>query len=265
MKDLTEWANADGSISPEIEELFRAAQPTREMTEAERLRSTASVRAIAATPAPTWPAIIAKNVLAVVLGMFTAGALFGGGSSFDSKILEEKRPTANDEPPLIALAPEDEAPAPVVIAEDKQISRNEPKMSPKLAEQTAIVPINRRATQKVATQKPLARAPSPGADAAVVNDPPPPDEDTLARELMFLEKARAAVASKPADTLDLLDAYAREFPAGRHVLAREVLAIDALLKLRRKAEARARAEALLPRASGTPFEARVQKQLDEAK
>lgn len=267
MKDLTEWANADGSIPQEIVKLFRGAQPTRGMTEVERLRSGEAIRAIAATPAPTWPAIFTKNTLAVVLSMSTAGAFIGGGSH--TKVLEEKHSATTIAAPFVSLAPEDEAPAPAVTAQNDVKPLNAAHSPPRLEEPTKKIPRIRVAKHTAPMEKPATEQPPPVVDAVAENNAPEngttPDEDTLARELGLIEKARAALRTNPSETLELLNGYPKQFPAGRHVFTREVLTIDALLKLGRKAEARARAESLLPRVAGTPFEARVQKQWEEAK
>jgi len=98
--------------------------------------------------------------------------------------------------------------------------------------------------------------------------PPPPlapprvDGDSLAREAAMLEHARAVLDQSPAVTLERLEAHRTEFPSGELAMERELLAIDALSRLGRSAEARARGEAMLQAAPGSIYDARVRAILD---
>ncbi len=73
----------------------------------------------------------------------------------------------------------------------------------------------------------------------------------------MLDKARALLGSDPDAALAVLDAHAAAYPAGHMSLERELLALDALRRLQRVSEARARGESLLERARGSIYEARV--------
>jgi hypothetical protein len=74
-------------------------------------------------------------------------------------------------------------------------------------------------------------SPSPGA---VAPSSPPPNEGSL------LLRARQALDVDPGATLALTQEHARRFPAGTLAPEREVLAIEALARLGRTSEARAR-------------------------
>jgi hypothetical protein len=87
-------------------------------------------------------------------------------------------------------------------------------------------------------------------------------EDTLAREVALLERARAHFDGDPASTLAILDEHARSFPSGKLAMERELLALDALERLGRKTEARARASRLLALARGSLYEARIRAHLE---
>ncbi len=132
-----------------------------------------------------------------------------------------------------------------------------------------------------------ARAPSPPPPAAPPAPPPPPASaappappaaprppqllarasaeapDPLAEEAALLERARAALGASPAEALALTEAHAARFPAGKLGMEREIVAIDALRRLGRRDEARARGEALLARTQGSLYEARVHKLLED--
>jgi hypothetical protein len=62
-----------------------------------------------------------------------------------------------------------------------------------------------------------------------------------ASELELMHDAKAALASDPGHALSLLNRLAKLYPSGVLAQEREVLAIDALLRLGRKSEANARA------------------------
>jgi hypothetical protein len=61
------------------------------------------------------------------------------------------------------------------------------------------------------------------------------------RELPLLTRAQAALPADPAGALALCEEHARTYPAGTFAQEREVIAIDALVRLGRRDEARSRA------------------------
>jgi hypothetical protein len=83
----------------------------------------------------------------------------------------------------------------------------------------------------------------PGATAGVAA---PPNEGAL------LLRARQELASDPAGTLALTDEHARRFPGGTLAPEREVLAIEALVRLGRTPDARARLAAFHDRFPQSP-------------
>jgi hypothetical protein len=68
------------------------------------------------------------------------------------------------------------------------------------------------------------------------------EDNSPAAELALLEKAQDALRSRPAEALALTNEHARRFPKGSYAQEREVIAIEALAKTGRTAEARARAD-----------------------
>ncbi len=101
---------------------------------------------------------------------------------------------------------------------------------------------------------------APLADDAT--EPPPRAPDSLAEEAALLERARGALASSPGEALARTEEHAARFPSGKLGMERELVAIDALRRLGRRAEARARAESLLGRAHGGLYEPRLRQLLD---
>lgn len=74
-----------------------------------------------------------------------------------------------------------------------------------------------------------------------------PLEDALAKELALLDEARLALSSSPAKALVLLDTHHREFPRGALLLEANLLRVETLLALGRRADAEAVAKRLRAR------------------
>lgn len=78
-----------------------------------------------------------------------------------------------------------------------------------------------------------------------------------ASEDALLHRAHAASLSDPRKALALTAEHARRFPNGMLVQEREVLAIEALARLGRRDDARARATAFSASYPGSPYQSRV--------
>jgi hypothetical protein len=104
--------------------------------------------------------------------------------------------------------------------------------------------------------------PSPPTEAAPIAAAeewkPPSAQPWPATELALVRKAQDALRSTPAAALSLADELAARFPAGVLSQEREVIAIEALIELRRPDEARARAARLLGAVPGTAYRPRVE-------
>jgi hypothetical protein len=103
----------------------------------------------------------------------------------------------------------------------------------------------------------LAEAVAPAAQEA------PQPVDPLAREAAMLEQSRAMLGSNPGGALEELDRYTERFPAGRLTIESGLLAVEALKRLGRIEEARARGAALLEQARGSLYEARIRTLMSE--
>lgn len=89
-------------------------------------------------------------------------------------------------------------------------------------------------------------------------------EDRLARELGLVDGARAKLASNPAAALRELERHVAEFPNGQLSAEREILAVDALLRLGQVERARARGKSLSERAPHSSAARRIESLLREA-
>jgi outer membrane protein assembly factor BamD (BamD/ComL family) len=80
-------------------------------------------------------------------------------------------------------------------------------------------------------------------------------------ELSLLQRSRASLRGDAAAALQLAEQHARDYPAGLFVQERELLAIQALLKQRRDAEAATRAERFVAAYATSAYAARVREML----
>lgn len=119
-------------------------------------------------------------------------------------------------------------------------------------------------------------APPPSAPASappplVHEDLPAPSASTKpkpvaadpAGEVPLLQSAQDALASDPAKALALCNEHARKFPNGTVAQEREVIAIDALLRLGNRPAAKARANRFNASYPGSPHARRIAKLLGE--
>lgn len=87
-------------------------------------------------------------------------------------------------------------------------------------------------------EAPPAMAVDAGKPAVVRPQPRPvEDADSLARELALLDAARGHLAANPQKSLASLDDYAREFPRGAMKTEAQLMRVETLLALGRRAEA----------------------------
>jgi hypothetical protein len=129
-----------------------------------------------------------------------------------------------------------------------------------------------KAEREVAPMPTVAEAPAVVPAPAIIRAPQlrsPTTEateresDALEREAALLESARASLGTAPARALELAERHASSFPGGKLAIERELVAVDALERLGRHSEARARGEALLRRASGNIYEDRIRRLLEK--
>jgi len=230
MSGPTRWRDDDTS-PPEVRELLRTvkgAAGSRPLPAASRARSVARIDRMLALPAAAGLLLWLKGV-AVAAGIGVLGVVAVKGIPVPL--------TNTDAAPTVTAVATATAPATV---------------KPKPAQPPAPVPI------PSATAAPTAMVIVP-----VVVPTASAETDSLAREAAMLDRARAQLGSDPGGALTTLDAQALAFPAGHMGLERELLSVEALRRLHRDSEARARGESLLRRARGSIYEDRVRAILDE--
>jgi hypothetical protein len=104
-----------------------------------------------------------------------------------------------------------------------------------------------------------------GAPARITAARSAPSSERVRRddEFELIQRAQDKLASDPARALTILQEHARVFPAGELTQERETMAVEALVRVHRKPEAKARASALLARFPRTPYVARLESALGE--
>jgi hypothetical protein len=107
------------------------------------------------------------------------------------------------------------------------------------------------------TSLPSAPSSSAAPSAASV-EPPPPSPDT---EASLVARAQQALRDDPARALDLTERTGDRFPSGALVQEREIVALEALLRLGRSDEARERGERFLRRFPGSVHQRQVERLL----
>lgn len=101
----------------------------------------------------------------------------------------------------------------------------------------------------------VAAPPEPAVSVAPAREKPPASAQLSEAEL--LEQARLALKSDPSRALSRVSEHERRFPRGVLVQEREVLAIQALRRLGRDAEAERRAEAFAKAFPGSAFQRKL--------
>lgn len=210
----------EGPPSPELRALLESARadepsPRQLASLAAKMAPLLVVPAVAVAPAAAQAAAAGKTATAVAAAktglavkvMVTVGAVAAVGGAFQAgRVYEEKvAPPKMIERPVVVVAPP--APVPQPVVEPEPVAAPEPEPAP--------------------APKPVVRAaPKPEAEAAM------------------LEQAMASLKAGDAKkALALCERHAKQLGAnGLLVQEREVIAIEALVRLGRAADAKARAE-----------------------
>jgi hypothetical protein len=202
--------------------------------------------ASAGTAVGTTAGVGTTKLVGWVVAGFTAVALTGAGAWYvtgspgdapaPAASARDAQPRAPREPARSeATRPAEQAPPPASAAE-----LSPPNEAPEVV------------------QAPPHAAPPKGAPA------PNPRESAKSgpSEAQLLESARAALSKDPARALALAREHERRFPRGALTQEREVIAIQALARLERDAEARRRAQGFEQRFPASPHKPKVGSSVD---
>jgi len=220
MIDPPRLRDGGSHAAPELADLFRAARKPETLPSAIDARQLAKLTALGALPAAplskALPWLLAGGtvVLAGALALVTQG---------------EKAPRPAPSPPsatsaAAAVHPGSTAEAPPESPTPSEAERQFPPVPAPAVSAMPAVPA--RAARPVP-----AEAPSVSGDA-------------LAGEAKLLNEAHAVMASDPDRALAIAGEHAKRYPRGQLAAERELIRVQALVKLGRTAEAEARARAL---------------------
>jgi hypothetical protein len=216
------WVETE-EASPEVLALLRHARPSRPLDDGVRERSRRRVAALSALP-------VAAGAFFWMQHLALGAAL---GVVVTSAALVLPRALSHRDP--VASVPK----------------ANAPRTAPARPERSAV------------TEAPVARV-TPPPDAAPVERTPLPgaraadgEAQGLTREARLLERARALVSQSPSGALGALQRHEAEFPHGTLELERDLLKVEALVHLGRRAEAEKVARAIRARAPGNLYERRL--------
>ncbi|HYO96809.1 MAG TPA: hypothetical protein VER33_20000 [Polyangiaceae bacterium] len=237
MNDPRRWR--DDPTAHEMRELLRHARPPRGIDPETLRRSRLRVAGLAALPLSvgllTWlPSLALGAVAGAVVGAATLGALGSAPPAADESasaqhaIAPQRTPSARTEQARVS-----EIPAPSVVT----------------------------------TPMPGASTTAPGKRAAPLapSGHAPAAENDLVKEVALLDRARAQLPSAPQVALRILDQHRRDYAHGTLTLEREFLAVEALVRSGRRAEAQQRGHALRSRAPGSLYEQRLDALLSSSK
>jgi hypothetical protein len=210
------WLESE-QASDEVLALLRVARPPAALDEAARARSVRRVTALGLVPAVAAAASVswAQLALGATLGMLGTLATMGAAQRLldrDARAPSTVRAASSARP----------------VAESS--AELPPSAPPAIA------------TSAAATLPPF--APRSSRQAAVAEPDALQAENQLDRELALLELARGKLAASPHVALSALRDHELRFPAGQLRIEREFLIVDALVRLGRRPEAEARAQAL---------------------
>lgn len=235
----------DPAAPADVRDLVRNGGRSRALPGETRARSAARVNRLVVAPAAAGLLLWIKGV--AVAGLCAVGAV-AAVRVVPALVHGTAAPSERRNPPMSATPNSAPAGPPIVRLAPPSAASDDP--SPPAVP----APFSSHAGASQDSPRP------PATSAARASSRP--ERDPLEREAAMLEEARSALDRDPSGALAALDRHSATFPAGRLSMERELLAVEALRRLGRNAEARARGAALLARAGGSIYEARVRAMLD---
>lgn len=184
-----------------------------------------------------------KAVTAMIVG---AALVAGGGGLMLFDYASDPEPEERPSLPATIEHPEES----LTVHSDEGVPPEEPPPAPRLEPPEEPRPLQELEPSVTATTAP--RRPSPSSDRNETSEAQSPTEAEAAdsrgmSEVELIREAQTALASSPTKALGLARTHASRFPNGRLAQEREVLAIDALVRMGRADAAQRRADAFRSR------------------
>jgi hypothetical protein len=227
MNEPRRFRDADSDAPDELRELFRKAKPPSALSAATEAKLAAGVATIAATR--TLPLV---KVVPWLLGAAAiAGATFG----------------------LRAVSVHDQGRASRVAVPTGAVSQPAPSHA---------VPTPKSAVT-VNTEEEAHQPPPKATVETAAPKPSTPARDPLSAEAELLNAAHRALARDPNQALAIAREHARRYPQGQLAAERELIVVQALVKLGRTREAEARGRELRKSAPKSIYDERLDKVLGD--
>jgi hypothetical protein len=218
VSDPVRIREAGSDVPEELRELFRASSKPAPLTPAVDAMLSTRVAAMAATSAAAPTSLLVKALPWLLGGTLAVGGVATFRAHRHEAAAPQRSPAA--------------APAPEVV---------EPAGPP-----PAVAPPAPAPSTRVGTPRPIA-AKGPPADAP----------DGLVGEERLLNEAHQAVAADPHRALSLAQSHARRYPHGQLAAERQLIMIEALVKLGHHRRAEALGRALRETAPNSIYEDRL--------
>ena len=168
------------------------------------------------------------------------------------------------EPPRAAPARVIAAPATAVRVQRPAPSATEEATAAPVRSATTVRPVQAAGSASAAPVVESAAPAGTGSAASAEAAPAPGGGGDAETEAHLLQRAQDALGTNPGEALSLAEAHASKFPAGALGQEREVVAIQALLRLGRGDEARARGAKFLAAFPGSAHRRRIEALLGPA-
>ena len=276
VEDVVRWS-ADPDAPAGMRELVRAANAADSGPSAAAI---ASMRG--RVVAQLAPKAALLSVRALIVGVLVVGA---GAGIVGYALTRPGRPAARMEvpavarvespPPVAAPAPPPTAPPALDVTQTTSPATASVAPAPPVIAQRppSAKPAARAATPPPVPAARAATAPVPAAAAVetpptptVVETPPAPPSPPAVSEVTLLEQARVALRSgNSARALELTGQHATSYPDGALAEEREALAIEALAKLGRHADAAARWAKFASSYPHSNYRPRLQRTIDNSR
>jgi hypothetical protein len=231
-------ADRMGDHSGELDRLIADARQARPDAAAEARIAAGVKGAVGAAALPASPggrSVLAGAAKLTIVAVALGGALWWGLRPAPTADLPVSMPTVPVPAPVVKRPP------PTVVVE----TAPPPPVASAPRAPVVARPAPRRASANANANAADARAIAPPAEAR-------------ASEWQLVRQAREALGADPSASLRLTAEHARLYPRGALTQEREVIAVDALVRLGRRQEAEARAGALLRQSPQTAHRAHIE-------
>lgn len=267
MKEPTRWLD-DPGVSPEVRSVLTAAGAPPTMSPNTETKLAALAAGLVAHGAAL-PAAAAGAAAKPALGWLGAGAAgktiaiaslmgaIGSGSYLATRALQQTAVTTTSQPAKAEVSQPESA-------------RARPPATAQPAMRVEPIVVGSAAIATAATARPnLARSPQTRMGEQTGTQETPArrrgtvafDELSIGDEARLLEQARASLPANPTQALEIASTHKNLYPAGQLSDERELIVIDALLRLGRRQEAEQRAAPRLRLAPDSIYASRLRRLL----